>query len=246
MPVKVQFGTYDFGTGVERYDVRQRPRVKPITVPRRDGPRLDIPPMAGAEIVVQGKLFAASQTALRTSFDDLKAAVFKTKGRLTIFDDRFVDCVLASYGDTFTPGSGMLAARYDLSFLSELPFLQSVALNTDSRSVTASPTTYVLTVGGNARTRPVFKITNNSGAGIVNNIKIENLTLGKALVFTGTLAAGQTLSLDMQERKIVNAATEDMTNWQGEFFELAVGANSIKYTGGVTVQIVTDWRDRFF
>ena len=245
MAVGIKFGTFDFSTSVERYNVRQKPRIKQIVVPRRDGVRIDIPPLGALEVQVAGRWLAASATALRTQFDSMKSAILKTRDRLTIFDDRFVDAVCAGYADEFIPGSAMLAARYDLSFLAELPFLQSVTLNSDSRSVTVSPTSYVVTAGGNSRTRPVIKITNNSGAAIVNNIKIENVTLVKALVFTGTLAAGQTLELDMQARKITNAATEDMTNWQGEFWELAVGANTLKYTGGVTVGIVTEWRDRW-
>lgn len=245
MAVAVTFGTYDFGTSVEKYAVRQRPRLKQIIVPKRDGVRADIATLGPTEVTLQGKIFKSSNTLLRTEFDTLKAAVYKKRDKLTLFDDRFLDCQFSSYADDFVPGSAMLAARYDLSFLAELPFLQSVALNSNSQTVIVSPTQWMVTPGGNIRTRPTLRITNNSGASIVNNLKIENLTLGKALVFTGTLANTNTLIIDMQARSIQNAGVEDLTNWQGEFWELAVGANTLKYTGGITVAVVTEWRDRY-
>ena len=245
MAVAVKFGTYDFGTTVEKYAIRQRPRVKQIVIPKRDGVRADIAPLGPTEVTLTGKILKSSNTLLRTEFDNLKAALFKTRDKLTLFDDRFLDCQLTSYGDDFVPGSAMLAARYDLSFLAELPFLQSVALNSNSQTVTISPTTWTVTPAGNIRTRPTIRVTNNSGADIVNNLKIENLTLSKALVFTGTLKNTNTLIIDMQARSIQNAGVEDLTNWQGEFWELAVGVNSLKYTGGVTVAVVTEWRDRY-
>ena len=108
-----------------------------------------------------------------------------------------------------------------------------------------SQTQWTVTPGGNVRARPTIRVTNNSSADIVNNLKIENLTLSKALVFTGTLKNTNTLIIDMQARSIQNAGVEDLTNWQGEFWELAVGVNSLKYTGGVTVAVVTEWRDRY-
>ncbi|MDP3760913.1 MAG: hypothetical protein Q8R01_10405, partial [Ramlibacter sp.] len=183
MAVAVKFGTYDFGTTVEKYAIRQRPRVKQIVIPKRDGVRADIAPLGPTEVTLTGKILKSSNTLLRTEFDTLKAALFKTRDKLTLFDDRFLDCQLTSYGDDFVPGSAMLAARYDLSFLAELPFLQSVALNSNSQTVTISPTTWTVTPSGNIRTRPTLRITNTSGADIVNNLKIENLTLSKALVF---------------------------------------------------------------
>jgi phage-related protein len=245
MAVQLTFGSYAFGSSVERYAVTQKPRTKQIVVPRRDGVRMDIPPLGPLEIRLSGRLIDTTQAGLRSQFDSLKAALLKKRDRLTLFDDRFVDALLVSYGDDFVPGAGMLAARYDLTFVGELPFLQSVTLNSNSQTVSVSPTTWNVTAAGNTRTRPVIRITNTSGGSIVNNIKVENLTLGKALVFTGALAAGRTLVLDMQARTITNDNVEDLTNWQGEFWELAVGANSLKYTGGVSVTIVTEWRDRW-
>lgn len=247
MAVQVKYGTYDFGVGVERYDVRQRPRIRQVTIPRRDGPRLDIPPLAGTEITLAGKLFSSSQTTLRTLADEMKLAILKKKDKLTLFDDRYVECVLSSFAESFLVGGGMLAMRYELAFLSELPFLQSVTLNNNTQSaVAASPTSFAITVGGNAPTRQIIRITNNSGGAIANNIKLENTSVGKAMVFTGTLAAGRTLQIDMQARQILNDNVEDMTNWQGEFWEMIVGNNTLKYTGGVTVAIVTEWRDRWY
>jgi len=245
MAVSVTFGAYDFGTTAEKYAIRQRPRVKQILIPRRDGVRADIALLGPLEVTLSGKIFKSSNTLLRTEFDALKAALFKTRDKLTLFDDRFIDCQLTSYGDDFVAGSGMLAARYDLAFIGELPFLQSVALNSNSQTVSVSPTQWTVTPGGSIRTRPTLRITNNSGADIVNNLKIENLTLSKALVFTGTLKNANTLIIDMQARSIQNAGVEDLTNWQGEFWELAVGANILKYTGGITVAVVTEWRDRY-
>jgi len=245
MTVQITFGSYEFGTSVERYAVTQKPRTKQIVVPRRDGVRMDIPPLGPLEVRLSGRLIDTTQTGLRTQFDVLKATLLKKRDRLTLFDDRFVDALLASYGDDFVPGSAMLAARYDLTFIGELPFLQSVALNSNSQTASTSPHSWSVTAAGTARTRPTIRITNNSGGSIANNIKIENLTLGKALVFTGTLAAGRTLVMDMQARTITNDNIEDLTNWQGEFWELAVGTNALKYTGGVSVAIVTEWRDRW-
>lgn len=245
MAVEITFGSYAFSSSVERYAVTQKPRTKQIVVPRRDGVRMDIPPLGPIEIRLSGRMIDTTQTGLRSQFDSLKSALLKKRDRLTLFDDRFVDVLLASYGDDFVSGSGMLAARYDLTFVGELPFLQSVALNSNSQSLTISPTTWSVMAGGNSRTRPTLRITNTSASPINNNIKLENLTLSKALVYTGNVAAGRTLVIDMHTRTITNDNIEDLTNWQGEFWELAVGVNALKYTGGVTVTIAAEWRDRW-
>ena len=246
MTVSVKFGTFDFQDSVERYDIRQRPRVKQIVVPRRDGVRTEIASLGALDIRVGGQFHASSQTALRTQFDSLKSLLLKRKEQLTLFDDRFVDAQVRSYADTFVPGSGMLSARYDVAFVADLPFLQSVTLNQDVQNITVSPTTFDVTIGGNTSTRPVIRIENTSGADIVNNIRIENLTTGKASVYVGTLVAGKTLVIDMLNRDMLNDNVSDLLNFQGQFWELRQALNQLKYTGDVTVGITTEWRDLFF
>jgi len=246
MAVSIKFGAFDFQGSVERYDIRQSPRLKQIVVPRRDGARTEVASLGALVISVSGQIHASTQAALRTQFDNLKSSLLKRKDQLTLFDDRFVEAQVKSYGDTFVPGSGMLSARYDVGFLADLPFLQSIALNQDVQTVAVSPTTFNVTIGGNADTRPVIRIENTSGADIVNNIRIENLTTGKASVYIGTLLKDKTLLIDMLNRDVLNDNVSDLNSFQGQFWELKQALNQLKYTGGVTVKITTEWRDLFF
>jgi len=245
MPVAVRFGAFDFEQSVELYRPRQRPRVKPVIVPRRDGVRAEVAPMGQLEIQLAGRWIAATPEGLRAKFDAMKTALFKRREALTLFDDRFIECQLQAYADDFVPGAGMLVARYDLSFLADLPFLQSVTLNAQEQTVAASPAAINVTTGGTAPTRPVIQVRNTSGGSIINDIKIETLTFGQALVYTGTLNDGGVLSIDMQERSIKHNTAEDLS-FEGSFWELRAGLNQLRYTGGVPVTVTVEWRDHWF
>ena len=93
-------------------------------------------------------------------------------------------------------------------------------------------------------TWPTFKVENLSG-GNVTQVILENLTTGTKFQWDGTLANTKILTINMENRTIDNDGTDDIAGFTETFWSLAVGANSIKYTGGVTIELDTLWRHRW-
>ena len=98
------------------------------------------------------------------------------------------------------------------------------------------------TNNGNFPTRPTARID-----GPVTDPRIENVTAGKFLQFSGlTLAAGDWLDIDFANRTVLLNGTASRYGFltsTSSFWELAPGANEIKFTSGsATGTLTLTWR----
>lgn len=102
--------------------------------------------------------------------------------------------------------------------------------------------TITATNGGNFPTRPTARID-----GPVTDPRIENVTAGKFLQFSGlTLAAGEWLDIDFANRTVLlngTASRYNLLTSTSSFWELAPGANQINFTSGsATGTLTLSWR----
>jgi phage-related protein len=99
-------------------------------------------------------------------------------------------------------------------------------------------------VGGTAITLPVWTLTAGETLSDVT-IKLENVTTGEELQWTGSLVDEDELEIDCKYWTVKKNGTADM-NITGEFPRLAVGANSIKVTGlSTTGTLNITYRDAY-
>lgn len=102
--------------------------------------------------------------------------------------------------------------------------------------------TITATNAGNFASRPTARID-----GPVTDPRIENVTAGKYLQFSGlTLAAGEWLDIDFANRTVLLNGTASRYNYltsTSSFWELAPGASQINFTSGsATGSLTLTWR----
>lgn len=110
----------------------------------------------------------------------------------------------------------------------------------------ATSSTVVVDNAGTYATHPLIVIT-----GAIDNPVLENVTSGKLLQFAGSLASGDTLSVDFLNRTVILNGTASRYSWvvdSSAWWDLAPGNNSIRLGGSAGSPVPTatiSWYDAF-
>lgn len=230
--------------------------------PGRDGVIINTSPkQTGMPFSMSGVFRNTTAAALRTSLDSLKSALNSGRQAFKMFDDRQIYLTVVNFEEIWLPG---LQVEFSIDFLADIPFWESVILDTlpgaptvwttNTGSVTASN-------GGNAATPVVITLTVPAATTMTAAV-LRNLTTGKYISWTGSLTAGQTLEIDTDptntspvlENGVADVSGLDVTNATEEaagrtsaLWTLNPGSNTLSFDSTPTGATVTvEKRDRWY
>lgn len=243
--------------GVKRWTSGWETRAVAEEIPRRHGAIVETSTFLTARrITVAGLVARTTKAALDTYRDSVAQALANLGKNKLYWDDdadaRYLNAIVKRYdteeADTDRP---TLTMRYVFEFLAYDPFwyapFEDSLESSGAFGPSTSPASFTLTNSGGMEVPPRFEITNPNSTDVTGTFKIENLTLGLYVSWTGTIEPAETLVIDCGPRTIVNGGADALTGivTTSNFFTLAIGSNLIEYTGDTTVEVDAFWRQRW-
>lgn len=192
---------------------------------------------------LSGVISASSAAALRSKEDDLAGAIEAGRSQLKVHDDRYIMATVEAFLWDFAKVPGLRAAEFSLDLLADEGTWLSTALNSVSITTNNSDTA---TNAGNTSSPPTITIT-APGGGLTAAI-LTNATTEKTLTWSGSIAAGADLSVDMDEMTISEAGVESAAGFAtgSVFWDLAAGSNTVTISSTPTgASALIEWRDRW-
>jgi hypothetical protein len=190
------------------------------------------------EIIMYCSFVAPNKSSFETARDTLLSVI---SPQSSIFQlpsagsNRQFTCTLSDNTNFPDFGSGRAAyggyANFEVHFNAYDPFgYDTVSTNLSLGTITASPTTYSMTLGGTWDARPVFTLTLSSFTTVnaSDSIIITNPSTGLATTITRAWAASDVLIVDIKNRRItVNGVT---TPWSGALPVWPVGNGQVSFS----------------
>ncbi len=152
------------------------------------------------EIAVVG----TDRNDLLSKLDNIKLALNERKAKeLYINTDRYYMAQFVNLqGNMVAPNAFM----GNLDFICPDPLAYSATLTSPTFTITGTQIVDVIT-GGTAHIKPRFTLTASED---VSSVKIENLNLEEALIWTGSLVSGDILTVDVANWVVKKNGTESM------------------------------------
>lgn len=247
MAVSVKFGTYDFTDTINSWVTRRNVTLDAASVPIRDGLSIQGGKLGPVEIELRGLLMGSTIAAVRTLKDSLLAGITNRTENLTLNDDRFVEARVAQFNEQWIEGAALLALEFVITFVSTLPYEQSVTLQSSTVvTTTASNQDFSITNAGNYPAYAKITVT-APGGGISNDLTVYNLTRNESFAYYGTIASGQSLVVDGMALppSVENNGDDDIVLFSGDFIKIDAGINSFRINSVVGVSIKVEWRDTY-
>lgn len=183
---------------------------------------------------------------MRDMLDNLKSNLVGS-ANLYLYDDRYWrNCQATQPSISFEPSQFERIVDVEINFETGDPFQYSGNETLDTWAVPTTNTTRVITTTGNVYSAPTYKLTTGSAS---INWTITNQTTGKSFTIAGTsLTAGQIIEVDTLNKTVVISGTDRMDLFDGQFPELAAGANTLHnlQTLGVISSLGTLYRNRWW
>ena len=183
-----------------------------------------IPKSADIKITVTG----TTRDDVKSKLDSIKSVLNERDSKHLVLDtqaDRYYIARFVSLDGAFV--FPMVFAG-TLSFICYDPLAYSVNETSSDFSIDANPKTIIETAGGTAYIEPVFTLV--ADADLTGTIKVENLETLEELQWTGSLATGEDLEIDVENWIVKKTGTPDMATVSGQFPRLLQGSNQIKIT----------------
>lgn len=228
-------------------------RGQQFSIARRPGVRLPKMVPSSKSLNIKGKVLSNDRATTRSNWDTLNRILlsFRDKANgdqemrdLYLFDDRFLRGHLSDLDQEHL--ASLKVYDFSWKFTMPEPFYQATTKTRNKQSLSSSPLTFTLIVGGNVFSRPVIKIT--AGGSNITTLTIENLTTGQYMSYVGTITAGNSLIVDTEALTVQNNGSDDLANLTGDSEMVFLpGDNQIRITSsatGGTSRI--DWFDRWF
>lgn len=233
MSFQVKLGSYEFGDFVDTFEIQQDSRVEQVAIPRRHGYMSDVGYRGGMSIRIGGLIYNDDYTVARTQFNLLKNAFQLGKSDLTVFSDRKISVQKTSFQVSYED-QDLRRFRWEAQLASDDFGFVDVDPTVESVDAAASPQEDVIANPGNLETNHVMRITANTD-NIASGIRIDNLTTGKYFIYNAQIDAGDYIEIDTDLLTVVdNAAANKIASFSGDFFQLASGNNTIRWTGTAT------------
>lgn len=245
--ITIKFGSFALDStnniSIGKISIKESKPVITTPIPKTDGSIAETVKRNSILITVEGDISGTEYDNLRTNLDALKAALQNGLQEFITDDDRYIKAQLKDFD--FTYDAMRTFAKWTATFIAHYPYWQAETATTDTRTPT-SGVGYTLTNNGNASARVKIEITAPAG-GIVDNIQIENTTLGLTLKYRGTLAAGKVLEIDNRydtdDFQVLNDGNDDIANFEGDFIIRTPGNNTIEYTGTAGASVKIYWKN---
>lgn len=245
----LQFGTYTFPGTLTYNDVPLNSQVSVAKLPRADGSRILPGTLTERRITIKGSLLKTPTSPLRDQLDALKAAMMSGPQNLYFNSDRYLrNCQKDPYGESYGMTWPERIVDISLGLVTGDPFFYEVAVNTATQAVSACPTTWTVTAGGNAYALPQFQITVGSVVSGAIAFTITNETTGEAFTLTGAANVGDVIIVDSLEETVTISGVDRTDLFDGLFPRLAVGANTIQacYSIGSISSVSIVWQNRWY
>lgn len=233
MALDIKIGSYALGNYIDTFSISQESRLNQISIPRRDGFLSDDPYKTGISISMGGLIYNDSSDDSRTALNSLKGALSASSFVITVYSDRQITCKKIYFTASYEE-SDLRRIRWEAEVSSDDYGFVAVNQTETENSQTASPQTNTHTNNGNLDTYPVVRITAGTDT-IASGVRVDNLTNDKFFTYNATITTGNWIEIDTENLTVVDQdGTNKVANFQGDFFRLSAGDNSIKYTGTVS------------
>ena len=246
MDISVKFGDYSFKKTVNSWDTDVRSKLNTDGRALVDGVSLDNTFLNGREISIQGVLIKSTETALRTAFDELKAALNLGKKYLYFFDDRRILAAVDRFSWKDYPRSYKNPARceYNIEFKAESPYWESTSETSDVETVVVVDGEYTWTINnpGSVNVYPAITIEDASLNCVLQNN--TDIPTGEAQGLKFALSTTGKFIVDCVEGTVEVGDVNYIRYFAGAFLKLLPGDNSITYTGE-DCTITTAFRRRY-
>lgn len=192
-------------------------------------------------------ILAAVRATLDGYLDSIRSAIVTEDAsvlKLDAITDRYWNAKLTTF-----EGGYKAAGTWEgvMEFQADDPMAyDNTETSSDHALDVTDPKTVIETPGGTGYINPVYTLA--AGEDLTDvTIKVENLTTDEELQWTGSLANGEELEIDVATWIVKKEGTADMSSVTGQFPRLAPGiANSIKVTAfSTTGSLNITYRDRF-
>ena len=179
-----------------------------------------------------------------SNLDNVKKTLASEEEEALILDSistRYWNARLESLDGDFVANT---AWQGTITFLCPDPLAYSTTETSSDFNIDADPKTITETVGGTAIAKPGWTLTAGETLSDVT-IKLENVTTGEELQWTGSLVDEDELEIDSQNWTVKKNSVSAMTI-TGEFPRLIAGSNTIKVTAlSTTGTLNITYRDAY-
>ena len=243
----VLLGTYALGTkaAINAVKVMTSKRISEYPIIRSDMTIIPEGKQNSLRIDLTGTLVGTGYTNFRDELKLLRAAADGTTANFQFDSERYIRVKSRSFDYSFIKQD---YCNYNLSLVGEMPYFLAVVDSSSIQGVTGSTATGIasgsafnLSNVGDVQIPMKIIFTGAGAATIVNNIQFENTTLGTLMKFTGTLKQTSSLVIDLgygnnnvPQYTVTLDGVNAMSAFEGDFMELAVGSNALRYTGALT------------
>lgn len=233
MSLDIKIGSYSLGDYIDTFEITQDSRVEQVAIPRRHGLLSDEGYKTGMTLKIGGLIYNSDYTVTRTILTSIKGALSLGKIVFTVFSDRQVT-VQKSYFSSSYEDQDLRRIRWEAELLADDFGFVAVDPTISEKTISASPQTDTFTNDGNLDADSIIRIT--AGASdIASGLRIDNLTNAKFFTYNAVISAGNWIEIDTDLLTVVDQlGVNQLANFQGDFFKLAGGSNSVKWTGTAT------------
>lgn len=246
--VLLRFGSYSFNQDILSWSTRTDILVDAASIPKRDGQIITGGKVAVREYELRGQLVADTPTDLRTLRDTMMQSLVNRLDNLYLFDDRYIEAQMVSFGDSYVEGTALTALDFIIVFQSTLPYELSETLQSETLITTTSGNQILqVTNAGNYTAYAKITVTAPSSPAISNDCTITNQTTDEEFEYVGTIAVDTSLVVDgtVVPFTVTNDGTSDIANYSGDVIELSPGTNNIQINAVVGATLKVEWRDTY-
>lgn len=229
------------GIRVQDYREDISSKAYPISIPRQHGGKIDDTQKLNQRIInLTGKIIGTTKEDYRTNVVTFLENIKYGKQKFYKFDDRYI---WVNNGPLqVIDGPTMLWGDFTADLICVDPFWYALTESNNIFTTAATTYNFSITNFGNSRTPARIKIT---AASNFTNPVITNSTLSQTATYTGTSTA---LIEDTVNSTVTSGGSNALSNFSGEFIELASGLNNLVFTqsAGISVTITVYWTDRYY
>jgi predicted phage tail component-like protein len=186
---------------------------------------------------------AASVTTLKTNMDTIRRLLNTQVDEHLILDsqnDRYWNVRFKSLTGRF---KGIMFDGM-IEFLALDPCAYDNSEVSNDYTDDEDPETIFETPGGSAIVEPVFTLTSTVNDGAAD-IKVNNVTLGMEIEWTGAIAIGEELVIDCAQWVVYLEAVESMSTVSGQFPVLSPGVSNTLEIYGFTGNVNITYRNKY-
>lgn len=254
LPYTLAFGTYLFPNSTFKIsDHRMDIDTPAADIRRRDGGVVLQGYLKQKRWRINGKLYGTDEGSVHNALNVMHQSLHNRGLGASFFymADRYAFASLAAGGLVAIPEEGLDRFMYNMDIvLVSDPFVESITRQSDGGSRANSSSIENVTVGGNYPSQPIFTFV--AGTWAFNSpILVQNLANSYFFQYSGPMAAGQTLLIDLAAGCVllhVGATMVDAISYFGgnlDFF-LEPGATNDLMIMAPTLDYTINYRDKWY